>query len=104
MLCNQMGSRSGAESQDAVSGFVKPDNDSRALDEKWAADEVRDFGHKFDGRCARGRLLCHIALAVKFVARIKKISVVTRADEFPEFGFGKRPFVQVTGIELELEF
>jgi hypothetical protein len=91
----------GAESEDAVGGFVEADDDLGAADEQRAADEVWVFGHELDGVGSGRRILGHVAFTVEFVAGVEKIFVIAFGDELLEFGFRKRLFIEIAGIEIE---
>jgi len=61
--------------------FLKSQNDLGAPYQDGPLDEIGVRGHQFQGFGARRRILLHLALAIKLVARVQERAVVALADE-----------------------
>src|SRR5215831_6575484 len=95
--------RFGAQGEDAVSRFIESDDDARAMREKRPPNQIGRLRHQLDGVGSRRRLLRHVALAIKFVARTQEFLVIALADQLIEFGFREGLLVEVARVEVELE-
>ena len=87
-----------------ISDLVKPDQELGAAQEQGPANEMGLPGQKLQGFGTSGWVLCHLTLAVKFVACIEKLLVISIADQLIKFAFGEALFVEITRSEIESKF
>src|SRR5260221_401410 len=85
-------------------GFVEADDYLGAADQQRAADQVGSLRHELDRLGAHGRIFGHVAFAVEIVAGVQEEFVIANADEFVEFRFRQRLFVQIAGVKVEFQF